>query len=283
MTDLMPDDDVSTVEARRNAYSLLLNKGLIRIEQQVPATAEFTVLNNDNPYGCTSTTAVSAYRRPYPRRISLSQHDYVGRARNAEESRRHIPTDRERPGTTSKRRNDGARASAAPTPEQVQQIIDFETKSLRRKCGIARQASSMTAGRRAAWARFRNRSFTWALTTHWLESNRSCIYFNDFHLYDSGTNQRPAARRIYGGATLGGARTAHFQHAADSDHWSCRVDDALKQPVINGFCGTCHDAPNVGDHSVPAPLNIGLVDPSRRTPDLPLSQSFATRLVCRRK
>jgi cytochrome c peroxidase len=48
------------------------------------------------------------------------------------------------------------------------------------------------------------------------------------------------------------------------------LNDALKQPVINGFCGTCHDAPNVGDHSVPAPLNIGLADPSRRTPDLPL-------------
>ena len=48
------------------------------------------------------------------------------------------------------------------------------------------------------------------------------------------------------------------------------LNDALNTPVINGFCGTCHDAPNVGDHSVPAPLNIGLADVSRRTPDLPL-------------
>lgn len=48
------------------------------------------------------------------------------------------------------------------------------------------------------------------------------------------------------------------------------LNDALNQPVISGFCGTCHDSPNVGDHSVPAPLNIGLVDASRRTPDLPL-------------
>jgi len=40
--------------------------------------------------------------------------------------------------------------------------------------------------------------------------------------------------------------------------------------VIPGTCGTCHDTPNIGDHSVPAPLNIGLADASRRTPDMPL-------------
>jgi hypothetical protein len=26
-------------------------------------------------------------------------------------------------------------------------------------------------------------------------------------------------------------------------------------PVIAGFCGTCHDTPNVGNHSFPTPLN----------------------------
>ncbi len=31
---------------------------------------------------------------------------------------------------------------------------------------------------------------------------------------------------------------------------------------IPGTCGTCHDAPNVGDHSLPVPLNIGVADVS---------------------
>ena len=61
-----PTQDVSTENARRSAYSLLLTKGLIRIEQTVPENAEFTVLYNENPYGCDSTTAISAYRRPLP-------------------------------------------------------------------------------------------------------------------------------------------------------------------------------------------------------------------------
>ena len=41
-------------------------------------------------------------------------------------------------------------------------------------------------------------------------------------------------------------------------------------PVFDGTCTTCHDTPNSGNHSIPAPLDIGLTDASRRTPDLPL-------------
>jgi len=29
---------------------------------------------------------------------------------------------------------------------------------------------------------------------------------------------------------------------------------------FSGTCGTCHDSPNVGNHSVSAPLNIGVAD-----------------------
>ena len=37
-----------------------------------------------------------------------------------------------------------------------------------------------------------------------------------------------------------------------------------------GTCTTCHDGPEAGNHTVPAPLDIGLADASRRTADLPL-------------
>jgi hypothetical protein len=40
--------------------------------------------------------------------------------------------------------------------------------------------------------------------------------------------------------------------------------------TVQGTCTVCHDTPNVGNHSVAAPLNIGLTDVLRRTPDLPL-------------
>ena len=37
-------------------------------------------------------------------------------------------------------------------------------------------------------------------------------------------------------------------------------------PVLQGTCGTCHDTPNVGNHSFPTPLNIGTGDPSPTSP-----------------
>src|SRR5262249_5021487 len=48
------------------------------------------------------------------------------------------------------------------------------------------------------------------------------------------------------------------------------LNDALGMPTIAGTCTTCHDAPNAGNHSVALPIDIGLTDASRRTPDMPL-------------
>src|SRR5215831_12058907 len=53
------DIDTSTVGARRKAYSLLLDKGLIRVALAVPAGAEFEVVSVANPYGCSSTSLLS--------------------------------------------------------------------------------------------------------------------------------------------------------------------------------------------------------------------------------
>ena len=48
------------------------------------------------------------------------------------------------------------------------------------------------------------------------------------------------------------------------------LNDALNIRVLQGTCTTCHDTPNVGNHSVSMPLNIGISDNNRRTPDMPL-------------
>src|SRR5436853_3825809 len=42
---ICPSADVSTLEARSLAYSLLLNKGLIRMRLPVPANADFTIVS----------------------------------------------------------------------------------------------------------------------------------------------------------------------------------------------------------------------------------------------
>jgi cytochrome c peroxidase len=60
------------------------------------------------------------------------------------------------------------------------------------------------------------------------------------------------------------------------------INDALQQPSVSGFCGTCHDTPNVGNHSVKAPLNIGIADAGANAPpaldiaDLPVFTLLCT-------
>src|SRR5262249_3253674 len=58
--------DVSTIEGRRQAYSLLTSRALIRLALPVPSEAEFEVSSVSNPYGCNETTTLSVYRRVLP-------------------------------------------------------------------------------------------------------------------------------------------------------------------------------------------------------------------------
>jgi cytochrome c peroxidase len=62
-----------------------------------------------------------------------------------------------------------------------------------------------------------------------------------------------------------------------------RMEDPVRRPIQNGTCSICHDTPNAGNHSVAMALNIGIADPSRRTPDLPLYtlRNLATRELVR--
>ena len=48
------------------------------------------------------------------------------------------------------------------------------------------------------------------------------------------------------------------------------LNDALGMPVLPGTCTTCHDTPNVGNHSTSLPLDLGLTTAAARTPDMPL-------------
>src|ERR1700742_4642053 len=61
-----PNADVSTLAKRRQAYSMLLNRGVIRIGLPVPANAEFELVAVDDPYKFASAAELSLFRRPLP-------------------------------------------------------------------------------------------------------------------------------------------------------------------------------------------------------------------------
>jgi cytochrome c peroxidase len=61
-----PKADVSTVDARRAAYSLMLSRGVIRVGLPVKPTSEFVLVTADDPHGWASASQLSLFRRPLP-------------------------------------------------------------------------------------------------------------------------------------------------------------------------------------------------------------------------
>jgi hypothetical protein len=60
------------------------------------------------------------------------------------------------------------------------------------------------------------------------------------------------------------------------------LNDTLGVTQIAGFCGTCHDAPDVGNHSVKLPINIGVANggPDNFNPGLDIGDLPVFTLSC---
>jgi cytochrome c peroxidase len=266
--------DVSTLAARRAAFSLLLSKGLIRVGLDVPAGAEFSVVAVDDPYNCGAPlTGASMYRRPLPATNLpfLSTVMWDGRETVKGQAITDDLTTQAIDATT------GHAQGLPPTNVQLQQIVDFETTIFTAQVFDA-QAGSLT-GRGAMGGPV-------ALSTQ-----PFCIGVNDplsilpvmpgacaspsggldtnvFTIYQAWQGAVLAARRsIARGEAIFNTRTFVIDDVAGLNGGPA---DPVPGPVTGGTCTLCHNTPNVGDHSIAMPLNIGVADASRRTPDLPL-------------
>jgi cytochrome c peroxidase len=293
-----PTQDVSTVDARREAYSLLLNKGLIRVGISVPTNpnAQFTVLNNDNPYGCTSTSQISQYRRPLPAANLpfLSTVMWDGRETFKDANGNLQPLSFDLADQAVGATLGHAQGAQPPTTAQQQQIVAFETSLFTAQVTDTAAGDLDASGANGGPVPLSKQTFFLGVNDP-LGGNPTGATFNPkiFSLFDSWASNPGsqddettlARQSIARGQNLFNTLQITITGVAGLNDALCKPDpfnpaivcgtlcqthpDACGQPV-HGFCGTCHDTPNVGDHSLPAPLNIGLVDASRRTPDLPL-------------
>ena len=271
------DIDTSTVGGRRKAYSLLINKGLIRIAIQVPATAEFNVVSVVNPYGCGDPSTLSMYRRPLPstnlRFLSTLMFD--GRESSTQTGTQKItyatnPSDllADLAHQALDATNGHAQGSTPLTPQQQQAIVDFEM-ALSTAQAIDYQAGALNAdgatGGPAMIDAHTMPAFYIGINDP-LGGNPHGTPFTPviFSLYDAWANLRSednnegddrSSRRasILRGQTLFNSKPINITGVAG-------LNDDLNLASIPGTCGTCHDSPNVGNHSVSAPLNIGVGD-----------------------
>ena len=287
-----PLADVSTRAARKRAYSMLLDKGLIRVGIGIPAGAQFELVQVDDPYGFASAKELSLFRRPLPttnlRFINTVMWDGRETFRSA----------------TSTDCIFGTLICFAPLH------FNLADQSNAATVGHAQATTPLSEGQRKAIVAFELGLFTaqisdhdaGRLTAHGARGGPSLVstqesYFgiNDVLVGDYRTHAAftPDVMRLFDAwaAYIPDARRPD-EEGRDRDVAVARravargqalfnnkpilisgvkgINDDLHITTLVGTCTTCHNTPNAGNHSIPMPLDIGIADASRRTPDMPL-------------
>jgi cytochrome c peroxidase len=254
-----PSDDVSSIDAKLQSYSLLLSKGLIRIGLPMPAAAQFQIVSVDDPYNCNTnpttgltsptTGIVSIYRRPLPSTSLgfLSTIMWDGREPSLQSQAIDATLGH-------------AQANAPPSTAQQQQIVNFEsgifTAQLFDNKARFLNAAGATGGPNAL-AQLLPGFFIGINDPLGLNPHGTAFTSTIFDLYQ-------AWKSIGGSGDLATYRKSVargedvFNNTNINITGVAGLNDVLNLPTIAGFCGTCHDTPDVGDHSVKAPLNIGI-------------------------
>jgi cytochrome c peroxidase len=255
-----------TVAQKRKAYSLLLTRGLIRVGLDLPPNAEFVLESVRDPYQCFgATNDFSLYRRPLPSAnlAFVSAIMWDGRESSADSLIHH---------DLLQQANDATRGHAAGlrdlTEQEAQQIVAFETsifvaQSHDRRAGdldahgAAGGADALAAepfyigindpvGLNPTGAAFDPRAFT---------------AFNAWSRVRGQGAVGQARRAIARGQELFNTRPIVLSGVGGLNMHT--FPNGVTPPAsFVGTCTICHDTPNAGNHSVKAPLNLGLTDPA---------------------
>lgn len=267
------DADVSSLHKRRRAFTMLIDRGLIRVALTVPDDAEFVVERIDDPYYCDApANRLSLYRRPLPSTNLnfLSAVMWDGRESSPTTAIVADLATQADDATTGH-----AQAVAHLSKQQAEEIVAFETGLYTAQSEDKRAGSLAARGARGGpWTLSRQPFFIGINDPVGLNPTGADFDGSVFSLFDawraeSGNSSHSDARQsIARGERLFNTKPITLSGVGGLNG---QTFGSVTVPAsFSGTCTICHDAPNSGNHSVKAPLDIGLTDVSRRTPDMPL-------------
>jgi hypothetical protein len=287
-----PLADVSTRPARERAYTMLLSKALIRVGIGIPVGAEFELVSVDDPYGFASAAELSLFRRPLAstnlRFLSTVMWD--GRETFLDAASPnclfgtmtcfaplHFDLADQANGATIGH----AQGTTPLTKEQQDAIVDFELGL------FTAQQQDAAAGRLSVQGARGGPTFLSTVPSYFgindplvgdyrshagFTSNVMSLYTGWQSYVEDRMDVDPERRDR--GVAVARRAIARGEALFNSKPIVIRgvkgLNDDLHVPALLGTCTTCHNTPNAGNHSIPMPLDIGVADASRRTPDLPL-------------
>lgn len=280
-----PLADVSTLDARRSAYSMLLTKGLIRVGIGIPVNADFELITIDDPYQFASTAELSLFRRPLPTtnlrflssvmwdgRETAGGNDHCNSAAEGGKCFSSIHFDL---STQANSATQGHAQAPSPLSEaQRASIVAFETSLTTGQVWDNTAGYLHAAGAKGGPRAIFGQPFYYGINDL-LGDYRTHLPFTPgvFNIFDAWAQRQgdgtEAARR----AVARGQAIFNSKPFTIAGVGGLNVNSSFTPPLpasFQGTCTTCHNTPNSGNQSIAEPLNIGLANSTRRTPDMPL-------------
>jgi hypothetical protein len=250
----------------------MLSKALVRIEIGIPASADYTLVAYTDPLSCPSPPSASRlrmYRRPLPTANLpfLSTVMWDGRE-NINPPNNTVALIEEDRADQANSATLGHAQAAAPLPSDIRQTMVAFGSGLfnaQRKIGSLNLDAAGAHGGGEFLAENTLSNFYIGINDvlncvipsscqPGQTATFSSVIFTTFKAWETRPPNANAAA-IGRGERLFNTRTFPVDNVAGING----PDDTLGIPSpFNGFCGTCHDSPNVGNHSTSLPIDIGV-------------------------
>jgi len=275
-----PVDGANCPDARRDdaaAHSLLREHGVFRISIPLPASAQFTISVAHDPYGCaitldpkTGQEDVSVYRRPLPATnlaflsaVMVDGRETVAPLDDGTTFLANLKADLKQQALDATTGH--AQALKPPTDGQLTEIVGFEL-GLYTAQSLDWRAGRLESGGAHGGPRALSTQEYFPGINDSLGGNPTGAPFDPSSMDLFAAWDSPAIPATPEAARLDGARRAIAEGEKIFDTAPLVITDvrglndnpALGKPeAIVAHCSTCHDAPDVGGHSLPVPLDIG--------------------------
>ncbi len=274
------------------AHSLLVGYGLFRIALTVPVGAEFQIRAIHDPYGCAIVTdpvsgqqTVSVYRRPLPATnlgflsaVMADGRETIQPLTNPATFQANLFADLAHQALDATTGH--AQATTPPTDAQLTGIVNFELGLYSAQSFSTNARSLAVDGAQGGVAALSQQAYhpgiNDTLGQDPFGSPFNPVVFTTFTQWANGApdSDEPlsvvqARQAIAAGETIFNTHPltiANVRGLNDNPAVAAALGTSLPVPAFQGTCTTCHDAPNVGDHSEPLPLDIGTIhDPAAET------------------
>jgi cytochrome c peroxidase len=260
--------------------SLLLNHGLIRIGIDVPTGAQFTINVVHDPYGCamvpdpaTGQMVVSVYRRPLPTTnlnflstVMFDGRETVSPLNSAATFQANLIADLTHQAMDATnghaQANPPLKLDDSRLPQMVSLELGFSTAQI-----FDNAAGYLAArGARGGPAYLSQQQYHPKINDVLGADPSGPFNPNVFTIFSPWQSVRgedsfdEARGAIAAGEVIFNTRPLNITNVRginDNPTVAGLLSTPLPVPSFTGTCTTCHDTPNVGDHSVALPLDIG--------------------------